>query len=143
MFRIGAKMWHRGTLVVKTGQGERTITHLQSLSLPNSHYYFNRPLADEQAVGLAAGQIDPATIPGYVGRVSPVEALCPIWNDTKHALIKTQLYWLSSASQAEKCPGVTADNGTELGLPFQKEGASTDFPRTASEVCFKHSNMEI
>jgi hypothetical protein len=93
MFRIRAKTWHRGTIVVKTGQGERTITHLQSLSLPNSHYYFNRPLANEQAVGLAAGQTDPASIPGFVGQVSSAEALCPLWSDTKHALIKSRLYW--------------------------------------------------
>ena len=93
LFRTGAKTWHRGTTVVKTGQGQRTITHLQSLSLPNSHYYFSQPLSNEDAVGIASGRTDPGTIPGFVGQISSTEALCPIWTDTKQALIKTQLYW--------------------------------------------------
>jgi hypothetical protein len=93
MFRTGNKTWHCGTTVVKTGQGKRTITHLQSLSLPNSHYYFSQPLSNQDAVGIASGQTKPETISGFVGQVSSAEALCPLWTDTKHALIKTQLYW--------------------------------------------------
>ena len=48
--------WHRGTTVVKTGRGERTVTHLQRLSLPAVHYYFNRRLSDQEVVGIVSGR---------------------------------------------------------------------------------------
>jgi len=79
--------------VIEMPAGRRTITHLQSLSLPSSHYYFDRPLADEAAVGLASGRMKPETVPGFVGQVSQTESLCPGWARTKHALIRTALHW--------------------------------------------------
>jgi hypothetical protein len=41
MLEIKGQTWHRGTMVVKTAQGERTVTHIQSMSLPQQHYYSN------------------------------------------------------------------------------------------------------
>jgi len=95
LFETGGTTWHRGTSVVDTPRGERTITHLQSLSIPAAHYYFDRPISDEQAVGIATGQkgYDPRKIPGYVGQVSATESLCPGWAGTKRAMIMTQLYY--------------------------------------------------
>lgn len=93
VFTTGGKSWHQGTISFKMGQGRRTITHLQSLSYPAENYYFDRPLANQQATALAAGQAKAETIPGYVGRVSKVETLCPSWAGTKKVLILARLHW--------------------------------------------------
>lgn len=89
MFRLGrGATWHRGTVVVNTANGKRSITHLQSLNIPQTHYYFNQPISDADAVGVASGKIKPQTIPGYAGSVTPLEALCPSWAATKQSLLK-------------------------------------------------------
>jgi hypothetical protein len=101
VFETNGRTWHRGISTADTPAGERTITHLQSLSLPAAHYYFNQPVTDEQAVGIAntcptsgAGQkVRPETIPGYVGTVTRFESLAPGWGGVKHAMIKNALYY--------------------------------------------------
>jgi hypothetical protein len=93
MFATGGQTWHQGTTVVKLPAGKRTITHLQSLSLPAHHYYFSRPLTREQAVGLASGRFEPIDLPGFVGQVSPVESLCPALAQSKQLLLKAHLHW--------------------------------------------------
>lgn len=93
LFTSGGKSWHRGTVTFAVGQNKRTITHLQSLSYPAEHYYFDRRLSNQQAVALAGGQSKPETIPGFTGRVSKAEMLCPAWAGTKRALILARLHW--------------------------------------------------
>jgi hypothetical protein len=93
MFETGGKAWHRGTMVVKMPAGKRTITHLQSLNALGGHYYFDRSLSDEQAVGVASGQINPETIPGYVGRITAAEAMCSVWAGSKRAVLLARLHW--------------------------------------------------
>ncbi len=95
MVEVNGRSWHRGVVVVKTALGERTISHLQSLTLPAAHYYFNRRLADHETVGIIAGQkgFDPKYLDGYVGRISELEMLAPAWARLKKNLIRTQLYW--------------------------------------------------
>ena len=83
----------RGTVTFDVDQNKRTITHLQSLSYPAEHYYFDRRLSNQQAVALAGGQSKPETIPGFIGRISKTEMLCPAWAGTKKALILAQLHW--------------------------------------------------
>jgi len=92
-FTVDGKSWHRGTVTFGVGPRQRTVTHLQSLSYPGEHYYFDRSLSNQQAVSLAAGQAKPETLPGFVGRVSQVESLCPAWAGVKRALILAQLHW--------------------------------------------------
>ncbi len=91
MFKLKDKTWHRGTSVVKTSRGNRTITHLQSMALPAAHYYFDREVADKDAVGIASGQVEAAAVPGYVGRVSELEGLST-WGAAKTALLKAYLH---------------------------------------------------
>lgn len=93
MFTTGGKTWHQGTTVVKMPAGRRTLTHLQSLSLPASHYFFDRPVSKERSVGLASGTLKPAEVPGFVGQVSAAESLCPAWAANKQTLIKAHLHW--------------------------------------------------
>ena len=85
---VRGKTWHRGTTTFTTDNGQRrTLTHLQSLTAPAQHYYFDRSLSDEQAVGVASGQVDPETIPGYVDRITAAESLCPGWAGSKRAVL--------------------------------------------------------
>lgn len=95
LFEVGGKSWHRGTLTFQTGQGQRTLTHLQSLALPAMHYYFDRPLSDNETVGLITGQrgFEPKGLPGYAGQVTEVDSLCPAWAGIKHSLIQAHLRW--------------------------------------------------
>ncbi|MCL4303505.1 MAG: hypothetical protein KJ077_47910 [Anaerolineae bacterium] len=105
MFRLGkvGSTWHNGTTVVKMGNGQsRTITHLQDLTFPANHYYFNRQISNKEAVGIASGQVKPKSVSGYVGYVSPVEGLMPAWANAKQCLIKAYLsYGLLSSKKSE------------------------------------------
>jgi hypothetical protein len=105
VFETNGRTWHRGTSVADTPDGKRTITHLQSLSIPATHYYFNRPIGDEQAVDLANEKLRPETLPGYVGALSRFEGLTPGWGGVKHAMIKTALFYgRRSSGDAEPAP---------------------------------------
>ncbi|MCB0190379.1 MAG: hypothetical protein KDJ65_00395 [Anaerolineae bacterium] len=84
--------WHRGTSVIETPGGQRTITHLQSLKLPAQHFYFDRKLSAGEVAGLVSGHTKANRLPGYVGEVHPVENLVPSWGTTKKAMITTRLY---------------------------------------------------
>lgn len=99
--------WHRGTSIIETPGGQRTITHLQSLKLPAQHYYFDRKLSDGEVAGLVSGQAKANRLPGYVGEVHAMENLVPSWGATKKAMITTRLYhpsteagWVVSEKQA-------------------------------------------
>jgi hypothetical protein len=87
--------WHRGTMVIHTAQGERTMTHLQSLTVPSTHYYFDRRLSDNETVGIITGQkgFEPKSMEGYAGQVGEVESLLPAWAQTKRGLIQAHLRW--------------------------------------------------
>ncbi|MFC1975327.1 hypothetical protein ACFLXQ_02890 [Chloroflexota bacterium] len=101
MLEIKGQTWHRGTLEVSTAQGERTITHIQSMSLPQQHYYFSRRLSDNEAVGTVTGQkgFDPKYMDGYIGQISEVESLVPTWARIKKSLIRGQLLWGGHSNQ--------------------------------------------
>lgn len=105
MFRLGkvGSTWHNGTTVVKMGNGQsRTITHLQDLTFPASHYYFDRQISSKEAVGIASGQVKPESVSGYVGYVSPVEGLMPAWANAKQCLIKAYLSYGPPSSKRSK-----------------------------------------
>lgn len=95
VFELHGQTWHRGTTVVDTPGGQRTLTHLQSLTLPPSHYYFERALSNRQAVLIAGRGLEPHQVDGYLGQVSALESLVPVWSKLKHRMIKAS--WLHSA----------------------------------------------
>jgi hypothetical protein len=107
MIESQGQTWHRGTTVVKTAQGERTMTHLQSMTTPSTHYYFNRRLSDNEAVGIITGQkgFEPKTMAGYAGQVGEVEALLPAWAQTKRGLIQAHLRWGDRPADRHAQPG--------------------------------------
>jgi len=102
MFEVAGKSWHRGAIVIDTAQGERTLTHLQSMTAPGTHYYFNRRLNDTEAVGIVSGQrgFEPKYMDEYVGQISEVESLSPRWAMFKKNLIRTRLRWGGSPAAA-------------------------------------------
>jgi hypothetical protein len=104
MLEVDGQTWHRGTSVLKTVQGDRTLTHLQSLSLPSTHYYFNRRLSDQDAVGIITGQkgFNPKTKVGYVGQVSELESLSPAWASLKRGLIQAHVRWGDQGPEGTK-----------------------------------------
>ena len=95
MLETEGQTWHLGQTQVETIQGKRTLTHLQRMSLPPKHYYFDRPLSDSEAVGIIAGQkgFDPRQMPGYAGAISEGESLAPAWAEAKKSLIKVHILW--------------------------------------------------
>lgn len=97
--RVGRGSWHRGTSIINTPQGRRTITHVQSLSLPAQHYYFDRRLSAEETAGMVSGRMPANRLPGYVGEVHRLENLLPSWGAAKKALITTRLYHPPSPAQ--------------------------------------------
>lgn len=95
MLKVNKVTWHRGTTVVKMPNGRRTITHLQSLKAPGAHHFFNKPVSDEAAAGIAIGLVNPETVPGFVGSISQTESMFPIWAHSKRAMLLTRLHWPS------------------------------------------------
>ncbi len=94
MFETRGQTWHRGSSVISTPSGgQRTVTHLQSLGFPARHYYFDRRVGDEDAVGIATGRASAGDVPGYVGQIGGMEGLLPGWKQTKRAMITSVLYW--------------------------------------------------
>ena len=88
------KSWHLGVTLVKSSQGERTIAHLQSLTLPATHFYFTRALREKEVAGIISGQpeFDPKHLPGFAGEVTEVESLAPAVAHLKKRLIQMHIF---------------------------------------------------
>lgn len=95
LYETEGKTWHCGTTRVKTSQGERTVTHLRSLALPATHYYFDRPLGKQEVAGIICGQkgFEARHLPGFAGQISELESLQPVVARMKKSLIRTHLLW--------------------------------------------------
>lgn len=94
--------WHRGTAIVRMLDGtNRTLTHMQSLSYPSQHYYFDRKLTHQETANLATGQAHPPEMAGYIGQVGPIEGLTG-WGQAKHALLKTRIYYPNGESPGQR-----------------------------------------
>jgi hypothetical protein len=95
LYETEGKTWHYGTTRVKTSQGERTLTHLRSLALPATHYYFDRPLGEQEVAGIISGQkgFEARHLPGFAGQISELESLQPVVARMKKSLIRAHLLW--------------------------------------------------
>lgn len=137
VMKINNKTWHSGTTTVKTPAGERTITHVQSLTMPPDHHYFNRPLNDREIVMVAGGQGNPTAMSGYAGGISGTEALFgPLVTFTKEAAIKARIF----GGPAGDIPASTGPIGgvvTRLPSPGEANQAlrkGQDWARQLKEV---------
>ena len=93
LIKVDGQSWHSGVTKAQTPNGSKTMTHIQSLSLPQQHYYFERALPMREAAALVSGQRRAEQIQGYVGQISPAESLVPNWARLKGGLIKSQIYF--------------------------------------------------
>lgn len=74
-FHESGRTWHCHTATYRAGDTPKTLTHLQSLSLPNREYFFDRELPPQDVVDLALGDRDPDTIPGYIGACNEIDGV--------------------------------------------------------------------
>jgi len=97
MYENRGQTWHAGTTTVETPTGEeRTMTHLQSMNWPRTHYYFNRALRDDEVAGMIGqhhGFPAPRDVKGFLGEVSEVESLAPIVSRLKRGLIQAHAFF--------------------------------------------------
>lgn len=99
MFESRGKTWHLGVTTAKTERGERTLGHLQSLSAPSSHYYFDRALPETEVAGIIGGQreFEARHLRGFAGEVTEVESLVPALAQVKKRLIQLHVFWGGSS----------------------------------------------
>jgi hypothetical protein len=133
------KAWHRGAIVFKTPQGERTMTHLQSMTLPATHYYFDRALTDEEIAGIVSDQkgFKPPQMAGYIGEVNAMEGLAPAWAQTKHAMIRTRLYFPTQVQGWAKTEVSTSNAKAEKVSARPKRVQRAGQPAKAKQVPIK------
>jgi hypothetical protein len=130
MVHHGSATWHRGTTVVKTPQGKRTITHLRRLGLPSASYYFERSLSDQDVAALVSSQHPAHQMTGYVGTIGAMENLAPSWSQAKRAMILTRLHWPTMRSMPpwvkESEPGQAT--GTAEAVVIKRPPVKTNGP---------------
>lgn len=89
-FSERGRSWHASSLTFQVGDGPRTLTRLQSLSVPQREFYFDRAIAvpgsrepDEgeksvpvqRLVDLVKGEAEPDAIPGFIGSINELEGM--------------------------------------------------------------------
>lgn len=138
MFEYKGKTWHRGTVVVETAQGQRTITHLQGISMPPMHYYYSRRLDDDEVAGIITRQkgFEPKQLPnpvGYAGQISEVESMFPAWATIKRSLIQAHLCWGDAGQPPSRGDHVSGGKGVQVDAEAaqrveNRSGSSTQQP---------------
>ncbi len=74
-FFESGRTWHSQTITVPLGDEERTLTTVRSYSIPHREYYFDRPVAPQNVVDIVKGDLDPDSLPGFIGSVNELEDL--------------------------------------------------------------------
>jgi hypothetical protein len=55
--------------------GEKTFSVLRSLNIPYRAYYFDRRIDERDAVDIALGDLNPDTLPGFLGETNEIDCL--------------------------------------------------------------------
>jgi hypothetical protein len=74
-FHESGRTWHCNSTTYRVGDTPKTLTHIQSLSIPNREYFFDRELQPQDVVDLVLGDRDPDTIPGYIGSCNEIDGV--------------------------------------------------------------------
>jgi hypothetical protein len=124
--------WHRGISMVKTPGGNRTITHLQSLTFPAKHYYFDRPLSPKETVGIVSGQSGyyPTSMNGFIGQIGEGEQLAIPWSQAKSQLIRSRILHPPQGTEPNsppprRPPGYRPPRVGEVQADLQKVGRAS------------------
>lgn len=109
-FSEGGRTWSCQSATFRVGDSPKTLTRIQSLSIPNREFYFDRPifvpeadgqqpeagqrsLAIQRVVDTVLGGENPDAIPGFIGSTNELEnGLAPPLGHLKRALFMAN--WL-------------------------------------------------
>lgn len=105
-FFESGRTWHCQSLTLHIGDESRTLTRLQSFSIPQREYFFDRPvvipgdrepeagertISIQRVIDLVKGDELPPAIPGFIGSVNELESLTML-RPVKYLLFMAQ--WL-------------------------------------------------
>jgi hypothetical protein len=85
-FHESGRTWHCNSTTYRVGDVAKTLTHIQSLSLPNREYFFDRELQPQDVVDLVLGDRDPDTMPGYIGACNEIDGLLGVTKGVKRMM---------------------------------------------------------
>jgi hypothetical protein len=85
-FHEAGRTWHSHTATYRVGDVAKTLTHIQSLSLPNREYFFDRELAPQDVVDMVLGDRDPDTIPGFIGACNEIDGVLGVTKSIKRLM---------------------------------------------------------
>jgi hypothetical protein len=91
-FHESGRTWHYQTMTVQMPDQARTLTRINSFSIPNREFYFDRPIPPQKVVDLVLGDVDPDTLPGYIGSTNELENATNVIGPIKRALFAAN--WL-------------------------------------------------
>jgi hypothetical protein len=117
-FVVAGQTWHCISVTFQLADTHRTLTRLQSLSLPQREYLFDRPIAvkgyreptdGERTVSIQAivdlvrGEAEAEAVLGFIGRINELESLLPPLKGAKHFLFMAN--WLLIGPEERDDPG--------------------------------------
>jgi hypothetical protein len=92
-FFEGGRTWHAQSTTFRVGDEPRTLTRVQSFSIPQREYYFDRPVTVpgdrepaegektipiQRVIDTVKGDEEPDAIPGFIGSVNELEGVTPL-----------------------------------------------------------------
>lgn len=78
-FFESGRTWLSRTVSFPGPEG-RSLSVLRSLSFPRREYYFDRALAPQHAVDIVKGDLEPESLPGFIGSVNELEDASGVGN---------------------------------------------------------------
>ncbi len=91
-FHESGRTWHCQTMSIQLPDQTRTLTRVNSFSIPHREFYFDRDIAPQKVVDVVMGDVDPDTIPGFMGRTNELENATPVIGVLKRTLFAAS--WL-------------------------------------------------
>ncbi len=94
-FFEGGRTWHCQSTTFQFGDEPRTLTRINSFSIPQREYFFDRPVAVpgdrepaegektipiQRIIDTVKGDEEPDTIPGFIGSINELEGATPLRN---------------------------------------------------------------
>jgi hypothetical protein len=149
-FFEGGRTWHCQSTTFRIGDEPRTLTRLNSFSIPQREYFFDRPVAVpgdrepaegektipvQRIIDTVKGDEEPDTIPGFIGSINELEGATPLRN-IKHILFAAN-WLLVDPGERDGSDGEYVDyealvKGTRPGGPDTGSGGVYRVTRPAS-----------
>jgi hypothetical protein len=149
-FFESGRTWHCQSLILPLGDEHRTLTWLQTFSLPQREFFFDRPvtvpgnrepgegertISIQRIIEMIIGDEPPEAIPGFIGSVNELESLTPL-RPIKLLFFLTQWLLIDPAERDNasgpvdygtvvKGLGGTGSGGATYQAPRQPTGPTT------------------